>query len=125
MLPEMDKIDWRKYQYGRHPPTYIPELIQKLTSHDLKIRRNAWHDLDQVLERAYSRGSDLPIVVIPLLIDLLGFLDLPEPQVITDLLIAFASYGDNEGLGEQMKQAVCQGINVYKSVQSNKSIEED
>jgi hypothetical protein len=129
MLEGLNQIDWKKYQYGRN----IPDLLTKIVSDDWSTRQNAWSSLNNVLESTYEKlGSEVPLLVIPFLIEILKSPNIPDRSIMTDLLIFLASYSEIGTLNEpyktealRLKQAVCEGASVYQSLIDDESIKED
>ncbi len=131
MLEGMDKIDWEKYRrLGLNSPD-IPSLILKLISEDSLVAQNASNDLEEQMEWAYEKDkSDLPFVIIPLLIEILP--NVADKALITDLLIFLLSYSKIETLSEahrkdalRLKRTVCEGSEIYKALSEAEEIKED
>jgi hypothetical protein len=129
MLEGLNQVDWKKYQYGQK----IPDLLIKLISDDWNTRQNAWSSLSNLLESTYEKnGSEFPLVVIPFLIEILKSPNVPDRAIITDLLIFLSSYSEIETLEEpyktealRLKQAICEGGDIYQSLVEDESIKED
>lgn len=110
MFDALKNIDWNKYRYGRHPKD-LQQLLIGLMSADRPIRLHANSELYEEIESAFRRESDLPLVLAPLLCEMLNHA--PEPYLVTDLLLLLTSYTHNDlpeplrTLGIAVKTEIC------------------
>ncbi len=123
MWEEIESIDWAKYKL---PGFYSPDmfrLLQGLTDKDYTIRWNSASVLSDVLQLAFERSiNDLPFVIVPILIRLLSFSEVPQKSLIVGLLtdlIQYSDVTDIDSLDERvrrLKSTICEGITEYREL---------
>ena len=123
MWEEIESIDWARYKLpGINSPDIFP-LLQGLADKDHTIRWNSASVLSDVLQLAFERYiNNLPFVIVPILIRLLSFSEIPQKSLIIGLLIDLVQYSDvtdADSLDEsvrRLKTIICEGIAEYREI---------
>lgn len=124
MWEKIEQIDWDSYKRpGKNSPDILP-LIRGVVSKNWAVRLNAYNDLSREIESAYTKNiNELPLVLVPILIDFLESEAVGDKLVITSLLFRILYYSETESLNEpfrskaqRMREAVCKGCNTYREL---------
>jgi len=122
MWNKIDSINWKTYKFRDSEINDIPTLLRGLFDPNPNHRLFCMMVLSMQITRAYKEATnDLPLLIAPILIELLEQETVPDLAVVLDNLIEMASFSDprivNEpykSLSRRIKSEVCKGLPVYK-----------
>ena len=136
VLEDLDKIDWHKYQQGTKPVD-IPRLLRNFVSGRNQTRISSFRILEEQVTHShiYHGGgsvtdalrTELPILIVPFLIELLGYAHVQGKDLLLLLLEDIAHYVDFEpeepyrARAQQAYEAVCEGFDTYVSLLGDQS----